>query len=71
MSGVFLRKVAVPFAPFALIGLAGLLMTGCTEKTADPWINEGQEQRLAGMHERDEETAEHLRDRMLSGQAQR
>lgn len=68
MNGVFLRKFSVPFA---LIGLAGLLMTGCAERTADPWINEGQEERLAGMHERDAEASEHLRDRMRSGQAQR
>ncbi len=45
-------------------------LSACTQKTADPWINEGQEQLLAGQQERDHETAEHLRDRM-AGQAQR
>lgn len=55
----------------ALILCAAVLLTGCTQKTADPWINEGQQQRLSGMHERDQETAEDLRYRMRSGQAQR
>ena len=53
------------------IAMASLLTVGCTEKTSDPWINDGQERRLAGKQERDEATAEHLRDRMRSGQAQR
>lgn len=55
----------------ALVFGASFVLTGCTQKTADPWINEGQQQRLAGQQERDQETAEHLRDRMMSGQAQR
>jgi len=68
MTGRLLRKAAVPVV---LMLLASFLMVGCTEKTADPWINEGQERRLDGQQERDEATSEHLRDRMLSGQAQR
>lgn len=56
--------------PLAMALCAALFLTACTQKTADPWINEGQEQRLAGKHERDQQTAEHLRDRM-SGQSQR
>jgi hypothetical protein len=56
--------------PLAVALFAALFLSACTQKTADPWINEGQEQRLAGKHERDQQTAEHLRDRM-AGQSQR
>lgn len=68
MTGLSLRRAG---ASVALILCASVVLTGCTQKTADPWINEGQQQRLAGKQERDQETAEHLRDRMHSGQAQR
>lgn len=68
MSGALLHRAGLSMA---LVVCAGVLLTGCTQKTADPWINEGQQQRLSGMQERDQETAEHLRDRMRSGQAQR
>jgi hypothetical protein len=54
-----------------LVLCAGAFLAGCTQKTADPWINDGQQELLAGQHERDQDTAEHLRDRMRSGQAQR
>ncbi len=56
--------------PVAVALCAALFLSACTQKTADPWINEGQDERLAGMEDRNPETAEHLRDR-LAGQAQR
>ena len=63
ISAKAMLSVAVAFC-------AATFLSACTQKTADPWINEGQEQRLAGQHERDQQTAEHLRDRM-AGQSQR
>ena len=68
MSGRSLRRAGLTAA---LVLCASLVLTECTQKTGDPWINEGQQQRLAGQQERDQETAEHLRERMMSGQAQR
>lgn len=68
MNGARLSRAALSII---LVLSAGALLSGCTQKTADPWINEGQQERLAGQQDRDQETAEHLRDRMRSGQAQR
>ncbi|MFP4207913.1 MAG: hypothetical protein ACLFSC_04590 [Wenzhouxiangella sp.] len=68
MSGTLLRRARLPVA--LTLG-AVFALAGCTQKTAEPWINEGQAERLAGKYERDQQTAEQLRDRMHSGQAQR
>ena len=67
MKPVFSAKA---FVPLAVAFCSVLFLSACTQKTADPWINEGQEYLLDGQHERDQQTAEHLRDRM-SGQSQR
>lgn len=66
------RSATVALTPVLALTVASAVLVGCsTEHHDDPWMNPGQQERLAERYQRDEQTQQQLRDRMQSGQAQR
>lgn len=66
-----MRNPPIAAVTLALVFVSALLVGCSSEHHQDPWMNPGQQERLAERYQRDEQTEQQLRDRMRSGQAQR